>query len=135
MTGERLFLRYVWPCARVRLDAKKISQQQYNELEETVRNDSEPRKQLLAVCFPGAYKDITNWSYEFVVHYWRYIHRHDDEPVQKDVWQAIVIETPDSQFVSLQISDRHIIAINEYRIPLRAGDIVYGHKHMIVEKI
>ena len=132
ITGERLFLLYAWPCAILRLNAGEIGGNDYIELERLVKSGADPKRALLAHCFPNAYRGIGSWSYDSVAHYWRNLHCHEGKP--RDVRKVMVIEIMHKGLVKVKIGDRGLIFVNEYELSLQVGDIVFTHKNTIIEK-
>ncbi len=58
MDSEQYFLRYAFPCAYVLLNQKKITQEQYDELEKAFNENSVVPKEKLEGIFKAAFRRL-----------------------------------------------------------------------------
>ena len=130
MTGEQVFLRYAWPCAKARLDTGLITQKQYRRLQSLLKNGN-PTWEFLAICFPNATKELGNRrSPEEVREFWK-AHRKPQNYCSVYVVEVVQIV---GDFVRLAITGSFPVAVyNEYRLKLEPGNKITIHRSVAIE--
>lgn len=136
MTGPLLHFRYAYPCADDRLKAGLITQQQYNKLVFYLKTGMEPYGTFLDQCFPRAAQarkqfaeesGLPEWGLETVKTFWRYHHRGPEGCTVK----TAVIHSVKDGMISIGLEKYPVT--NPYNLGLKPADIVYIHRHVIVE--
>lgn len=141
LSGPQLFLRYAFPCAEEKLRSGRINQNTLDMLETTVKNNEPPSNFSLGHCFPSATislekfareKSKEMWSLETVANFWR---EHQGSGGDCAVIKAMVCEV-NGNAVSVMVDSRMFTVINLYNIlDLQIGDMVYLHRHVVIEKV
>ena len=136
MTGEKLFLRYAFPCVEVRESMGVISPHHNKELTDWIKNAVQPARSRLKFCFPNAFRALRAlasntgreiWSIENIQDYWHNNHRRPGEC-------GVHLITVGSVDGGIVISNRQFF-VNIYNLSLRAGDRIYTHKKYVIEKV
>lgn len=128
MIGEKLFLLYAFPCARIRLVRRQIDEDRYFQLTAALQTER-PRRRLLKFCFPHAFKALRElaransrldpWSLKNVQALWRENHQKDGGICAVSL---------------IAVSDKVPLS-NPYSYDLQPGDRVYIHMRCIIEKV
>ncbi len=77
---EEFFLKYAFPCAHVLLQVKAITQEQYDELENSAKTGNTPSRQVMEESFPAAFRRIKQLARDMN------IEDHWDMKVMKEYW-------------------------------------------------
>ena len=133
MTSERersIFLHYAFPCAAEKLNAGKISQEMYEELEKAAMNNISPSSDLLKRCFPKRFAqfeaDLNLMSAE---ESWRRHQGSGGDCATKTTTVCAV----DALGAMVIYGSETFVAINLYSLPITVGNTVTVHRRVIIE--
>ncbi len=138
MTGERLFLRYAFPCVDARLAKGLISEEHTKELSAWVKGSGRPTRRRLKYCFPNAFKALRElgqrsgrepWSLENVEDYWHNNHKRSGDCAVR------LLEVEKVEFGGRLILVGEKRFLNGYGLELAPGDKVYVHRQAVIEKL
>jgi hypothetical protein len=144
ISGERLFLRYAYPCVEVRERRKLIKPNDVMVLNVLVDGGEEPDHYLLWRCFPDAARLFGEfmgentllddpWPIEIVKEFWRlHIGR---EPKCAVMHGKVETANMLGNMVKIKIEglDKIVVAANRYKLPISKDDRVFFHRHIIAE--
>lgn len=141
LTAEHLFFRYAWPCADIRLNTRKITEDQYSLLKNFRDNPHQrPSRELLIECFPDAARSLAEaplplynadpWSLEHVRNYWRYHHK-GKSPTAILLVDSVGIDRVWAHGKNSQV----IVLLNPYSIDVETDDRIVAHQQCAIEKL
>lgn len=140
ISGERLFLRYAYPCAEVKEQRGVMISSMVAELDTLVNEGGEPSHALLCKCFENAvrsYHEFTNtdpasglaWPISEVRRFWR-AHRGVSKQCAVMCGEVEAIE---ALCVWVKCEGKSVLVINRYKLPVLPNDTVYFHKRVVAE--
>jgi len=132
LDGPQFFLRFAWPCAENKLNAKKITNEEFFALGLLITQKLTPEIEFLEHCFPDATKHLKNWSREEVADYWHNRHGHEGDCAIKI---ATIKDLIDLKIVLVLCENNFFTAINFYDLNLQVDAEVYLHHRVIIEKV
>ena len=138
MTGEKLFLRYAFPCVETREEMGVISSEHRKELNKWIEDDAQPSRRRLKYCFPNAFRALRElaescerevWSVENVKDYWR---NHHKRTVECGVNKTVIDELEHEGRIAVTALGKFL---NVYKLLLEKKQLIYTHKRCVVETI
>ncbi len=160
MNVERYFLRYSFACAHVLLEQKRITDKEYNELENCVNKDHPMSRERLEHLFPAAFRRIKQvakdmgkdcWNRDVMKRYFRiehnkYIDMGDGMygrmgDIFKDmckVHEATIkekIEKKGKEFYKVTYDHKERIVLANLLPDTKIGDKITIHHFYAVEKL
>jgi len=141
LTGPKIFLRFLWPCAKFRLVAKLISKAEYDRLESFVKSGEEPHPSLFRDLFPGPTDELERFAKERNSPMWARrtvsefcLQFGNQEEGKFPVKVATVCSVVNSDEVQVFCGNRTFIVDNPFRIPLEIGDSALIRLQMVIGK-
>lgn len=137
LSGPKRFWRFAFVCAESLLEAKKIEQDDFNELKSLGTNSDEPDTMLLAVCFTkpvgnlrrfAKFLGVDMWAPETVADFCYHSHGGNSPGIYATV-TAI-----NTNCVEVFDGKKTLKTLNIYQLILKVGDPVFVHLDCIVEK-
>ena len=155
---EEFFLKYAFPCAHVLLQVKAITQEQYDELENSAKTGNTPSRQVMEESFPAAFRRIKqlardmniedHWDMKVMKEYWHNSHNiniEEGEGSYSDFPESFcdfckthiaeVIQILPEGFLLIKYNETTRPVSGDYIPDAKIGDKVRIHHAYAIEKI
>ena len=139
LDGDLLNLRYCWPCAKDKVHAGILSEENAARLKAMALCQIAVNRTLVQFCFPVACHklqsfasshDFAPWALGTVMDFWRHYHNGKGDCAVRPA----IIQKAQEQAVLVACDKKILAAFNTYGLELGVNDEVLLHRRVIVEK-